>query len=134
MSDYQIDPTYNANDIMKVMKIIRDKKASYPSEIAQIARLNKDYVFAIIGYLIGEEYIEWISLLDPSVMDERLMYRRADMFARGIQGYGMWRRFNWVGFRDWELHYELDAIERWKKENQIKGETEKQESSHNQTP
>lgn len=116
MSDYQIDPMYNGEDIMKVMRIIRTKIATYPKEITMLSRLNLDYVISIISYLIGEEYIEWVPLLDPYYMEERLEHRKGEMFAKGIRGFWRWSKFNWIGFRDWRLHYELNAIEKLKKE------------------
>lgn len=109
-----IDPLYNAEDIMKVMRVIRELKATYPSEISMRTRLPKDYVYAIVEYLIAEEYIERISMLDSDNMDDRMAFRKVEMFSKGIQGYNRWRMFNWVGFRDWKLYYELESVKQQK--------------------
>lgn len=120
---YQIDPTYNKEDIIKVMKFIREKKATYPSEIAVSCGLNKDYVITILAYLVGEEYIEPIPLLDPYTMDERLHYRKLEMFGKGTSGFYKWKRYYWVGFRKWKEHYILDELKKRKEVNNLLDET-----------
>jgi len=114
MGEYRLDPQNCGEDIMKVMRVIRKKKASYPSEIAQTTRFNIDYVLVIISYLIDAGYIERIPMLDPYTIDERLTFRRPEMFAKGVTGFRSWCRFHWVGFRDWGLHYQLRASEKAK--------------------
>lgn len=106
LEEYQKGDTALMNDeVVEVINVIADRKATYNSEIQVVTGFNKQKVGQILADLRELEIIE---TLNPKLKhsDTRLLSRVPDFWERGKTGQEAFGKPNWVGLNSnikWRL-------------------------------
>ena len=101
------DTQYLTEDVLELISVTADKKATFNSEVNAITGLRKNKITQIKADLIDLGILED---LRPKTVhsDKRLLSRRVDMWTRGVTGQGDFGSRSWFGLNSdhtWRLRY-----------------------------
>jgi len=93
------------DEVLKVIRVIAEQKATFNSEVAALTGYSNGKVGQMLNDLKRADIIEQIPVRQKHV-DDRLLDRRRDLWSREVKGQGDWGQRTWYGLNsehDWEL-------------------------------
>lgn len=83
-------------EMRRTLEIIKEKKATYPSELSALSKLSESQAGRVLKTLEDDDILQYLKATMKG-SDERLLMRRSEMWGRGNYGISEFNKRSWYG-------------------------------------